>query len=70
MLAQYSDAGLVALPVGLQSSLDPLPKGLLDDGRMVAGIDLVLVGDLADVDGVLEDAVQVSTSEGEVALGV
>jgi len=52
----------------LQALLDLVPKVTIDDGRMLAFVDNALMSDLADIDRVGEDLVNMASAE-EAATG-
>src|SRR5712672_2463597 len=63
---------LAVLPVDTvrgKNSLDPIPKGLIDDGLMLARVALVLVDDLAAVDAVLQHEIECTPGDRLAAVG-
>ena len=59
--------GLGALFVVFKALLDFVPQVFTDDGRVLAWVGFVLVGDSSNVNGIAQDSVQVASAEGFVA---
>src|SRR5690606_10465810 len=69
---QKAGIGLAGLPetfkVVCQLLLDPVPYVPADDRGMVAGIALVLMRDVACINGIAQDRIKLTTGEGTAAV--